>query len=266
MEPTSPKSFGPSPQFASSSPAVLRPAIPALSLVMPAFNEEAAIGRSLEEACAALSRTCDRWELIVADDGSTDRSAAIVASWSRADPRIRLVRLGENVGYSRALVAGLRAANFDAIAYTDADAQFDLNELPSLYAHLGRADMVAGYRRSREDRPARRIASRVFNTLQGWVLGTRTTDVNCALKLFRKHFLDAVEFTSDGFLIDAEFFARAERGGFRWHEVPVTHRPRVHGASSVRASSVITSLRELWRLRRSIERASHAAPAKEAPV
>ncbi len=227
--------------------------IPELSAVMPAYNEEAILPLALEEAVAALDRLCERWELVVVDDGSTDRTPEILAEWSAREPRLRVVTQRPNRGYTRALARGFAEASHAAIFYTDADAQFDLGEIERLYPHLAEADMVAGYRVGRKDPWIRLLTSAVYNRLQALVLGLRgVRDVNCAFKLFRRSFFDLVEIRSDGFLIDAELYARARRAGLTWIQVPVTHRPRERGSSTVRPGTVLETLRELWRLRRSL--------------
>ncbi len=105
---------------------------------------------------------------------------------------------------------------FEAIFYTDADAQFDLHDIADLYPQLAEFDMVTGYRIGRQDRWIRFVTSGVYNRLQGWMLGLRVRDVNCAFKLFRRSFFDKVQLSSDGFLIDAELYARAKNG---WSDV-----------------------------------------------
>lgn len=242
-----------------ATPARFDTLIPALSAVMPAYNEEAVLSQSIEEAVGVLERICAEWELVIVDDGSTDRTPRIVEEWSARRPEVRLERFEQNRGYSRAVAHGLYAAKYDAVFYTDADAQFDLAEIPELYARLGGDhDMVVGYRKDRQDPPLRLFTSRVFNHLQGLVLGVRPRDVNCAFKLFTRNFLENVQLSSDGFLIDAELFARAKAAGLGWLETGVTHRPREKGSSTVKPSTVGQTLRELWRLKLRLRREMHA--------
>lgn len=226
--------------------------IPELSAVMPAYNEQAILPLALDEAIDALSDLCERWELIVVDDGSTDATPKILAERSRRDPRLRVVTQRPNQGYTRALARGFTEARYEAVFYTDADAQFDLREVAHLYPHLDEADMVSGYRVRRRDPWVRLLTSAVYNRLQSMVLGVRARDVNCAFKLFRRSFFDAVRIESDGFLVDAELYARAKRAGLSWAQVGVRHRPREQGSSTVRPGTVVETLRELWRLRRSL--------------
>ncbi len=226
--------------------------IPELSVVMPAYNEQEILPLALDEATAALDELCERFEIVMVDDGSTDRTAQILAERAERDPRVRVFTQTPNQGYSKALIRGFHAAEMDAVFYTDADAQFDLREIARLYPHLADHDMVTGIRVHRQDPPVRLLTSAVYNRLQGLLLGIRVRDVNCAFKLFRRSFFDRVELTSDGFLIDAELYARAKRAGLTWTQVGVTHRPREKGSSTVKPRTVTDTLRELWQLKRSL--------------
>ncbi len=230
--------------------------IPELSAVMPAYNEEAILPLSVGEAVEALEELCDRWELIVVDDGSTDRTPQILAGLAAKEPRIRVLTQRPNQGYTKALIRGFGAARYEAVFYTDADAQFDLREIARLYPLLEDVDMVAGYRDGRKDPWVRLLTSAVYNRLQSWVLGVDARDVNCAFKLFKKSFFDRIELASDGFLIDAELYARAKRAGMTWTQTGVTHRPREKGSTTVHLSTITETLRELWRLRRELASSS----------
>jgi len=208
---------------------------------------------ALEEAVSALEDLCDEWELLIVDDGSTDRTPDILAEWAGRVPQLRIVTQEENSGYSKALIRGFSECRYETIFYTDADAQFDLHDIADLYPLLAEADMVTGYRMGRQDRWIRFVTSGVYNKLQGWLLGLRVRDVNCAFKLFRKSFFDQVQLSSEGFLIDAELYARADRAGLSWKQVGVQHRPRELGTTTVKTSTVTDTLRELWALRKQLK-------------
>lgn len=232
----------------------LHDSIPELSVVMPAYNEEAVLPHSLAEAVAVLSRLCDRWELVMVDDGSTDATPSVLAEAARREPRIRVLTHPTNLGYSAALAHGFAACRLASIFYTDADAQFDLEDLRRAWPLLAESDMVAGWRRDRQDSRFRCFASQVFNLLQSAVLGVRARDVDCAFKLFRRSYFERVQLSSQGFLIDAELYARASRAGLRVSQLPVTHRARRGGRSSVRPATVGRTLLHLWRLSRDLRR------------
>ena len=106
--------------------------IPELSAMMPAYNEEEILPTALAEAVEALEAQVTTWELIVVDDGSTDRTPQILAEWCEREPRLRVVTNSPNIGYSRALIRGFEACRLTVLFYTDGDAQFDLMEIGKL--------------------------------------------------------------------------------------------------------------------------------------
>src|SRR5271165_15039 len=135
----------------------------AVSFVLPAYNEEENIVRAIESTVAVASRHCSDFEVIVVDDGSTDRTAELVGSAASRHPQVRLVTHRTNKGYGQALRSGFSDATKDFVFYTDSDNQFDMDELPLLLAWADRADVVAGYRRVRQDPAMRRANAWAWN-------------------------------------------------------------------------------------------------------
>lgn len=248
---------------ATPTTAHSRRTIPELSVVMPAFNEEEVLPRSLAEATATLDDLCDDWELVIVDDGSTDATSQVLAAAALQQPRLRILTQQTNQGYAAALIRGFNSCRCDAIFYTDADAQFDLGDLARAYPLLAHADMVAGWRQDRQDSWLRKALAAGFNVLQRSLLGTQAKDVDCAFKLFRRSFFERIELSSSGFLIDAELYGRANLAGLRVVQLPVRHRPRPAGRSSIRPGTLWRSLFQLWSLSSSLrsERRSAAAIA-----
>ena len=212
----------------------------ALSLVIPAFNELAVIAQAVSEAEAALAGRFAAFEVLVVDDGSADDTAAVVSRCLPAARHTRLLRHDANRGYGAALRTGFEAARYPLVAFTDADCQFDLTELPLLAALTDEYPIVAGYRLDRKDTAKRRFFSWGYNRLARTLLGTRVRDVDCALKVFRREVLARLLPESRGFFVNTEMMTRARQLGFPVVEVPVTHRPRASGESKV-------SLREIPR-------------------
>jgi glycosyltransferase involved in cell wall biosynthesis len=219
---------------------------------MPVHDEEQALPDVLAEAVATLDALSDRWELIVVDDGSGDGTPEILREHAARDDRIRVLTQRGNLGYGMALRRGFDAVRYLVVAFTDADGQYDLADLATLYPFLRDADMVAGFRVSRQDPWHRRLSAAVYGALVGLLLGVRARDPNCALKMFRRSFLYMIDLSSDGFLIDAELFVRARAAGLRWAQVGVTHRPRRHGRSKIGPHLWWPSFRALLELRRSL--------------
>jgi len=223
-----------------------------MSVVMPALDEEEALPIVIPEAVVVLDELCDRWEIVVVDDGSTDGTPELLQKFVENDPRIRVLTQHGHQGYGLAIRRGLDAARYMVVCLTDSDGQFDLRDVAKLYPFLKDADMVGGFRESREDNWIRRFVSKSYNRLQSRILGIDVRDVNCALKLFRKSALYMIDLKTDGFLIDAEIYARADRVGLRWAQVGVTHHPRVYGESKVSLTVAFGTLFRLWKLRRNL--------------
>lgn len=218
---------------------------PSLSVVIPAYNEEATIRRALAEAEEALAVLGNVYEILIVDDGSTDRTAEIVAEVG--GPNVRLIRHGRNRGYGAALRTGFSEAEGDLVGFTDADCQFDLAELDRLILLCRDYDCACGYRLDRQDPPMRRFLAGVYNTLVRFLFRTGVRDCDCALKLFRREALQAVEITTDGFFINAEVLARLRRAQASIVEVGVTHRPRLAGTSTVGWRNSLPVLRQIAR-------------------
>src|SRR4051812_31454028 len=134
-----------------------------LSLVLPAFNEEAGLRQALAEADESLGRLCADYEILVVDDGSRDGTATVAAEEALRRPHVRLLRHALNRGYGAALRSGFEAARFDRVAFTDADCQFHLDDLALLLPLAESAPVVVGYRVGRQDPWRRRFLSCGYN-------------------------------------------------------------------------------------------------------
>ena len=217
-----------------------------ISAVIPAFNEEGSIEASVAGVCSALGRLAGRYEVIVVDDGSSDRTASIVEGLAAGNAAVRLIRHPENRGYGKALSDGFAAAAYSHVFFTDADLQFDMAELGGLLPLAAGNDLVCGYRVQKKYSFGRRVSSLCYNLLVRLVLRPGVRDVNCAFKLMKKEALAALNPRSSGFFVSAELLARARRLGYKVAEAPVSHFPRPSGESKVRPAHVLGTLREMF--------------------
>lgn len=222
-----------------------------LSLCLPAFNEQHAIGDTLGAALAILPSFVEQFEVIVVDDGSRDETAGRVNAWAARDDRVRLISHPANRGYGAAVASGLRAATGDLVMFADSDGQFDLLDVAGLLGRLQDHDLAIGYRWRRAEVGRRRLNAWAWGALVGLVLGVRVRDLDCAFKLFRRETLDQLELTATGACINAEIMVQCVQAGKHYVETPVNHFPRLGGAATGSNLNVIArAFRELPKLRR----------------
>jgi glycosyltransferase involved in cell wall biosynthesis len=226
-----------------------------VSIVLPCFNEEANVADAVRAATAAAWAHAAEFEVIVVDDGSTDRTAEIAARLADADHRVRLLVHPSNRGYGGAVRTGLRAARMPWVLLTDSDLQFDLNELGAFVALARDADLIAGWRIARQDPAHRRLNAAAWNWLMHRSFKLPVRDVDCAFKLVRRDLLDEIPLTSGGAMISTELVVRAVAAGATVREVGVHHLPRVAGEQSGASPRVvIKAFRELARLHGELRR------------
>lgn len=210
---------------------------PALSVVVPLFNEEASTEVLVRDLAAVLGPS--RWELILIDDGSSDRTAAIALRLARRDRRVRLVRLARHYGQTAALQAGFDHARGDVVVSMDGDLQNDPCNIPALLTKLGHGyDLVTGYRESRQDHwLARRIPSWTANRLVRAITGVRIRDTGCTLRAYRRQLLERMRLYADMHRFVPAIAARTAAAVIA--EIPVGHRPRRSGSAKYGLSRVL---------------------------
>jgi len=217
-----------------------------LSIFFPCHNEQENVERVTREALATAGRMAADYEVIIVDDGSTDRTGTIADRLAEEEPCVRAVHHPTDQGYGGALQSGFRAASKEWVFYTDGDGQFDINELPPLFEGVEDWDVVTCYRLNRQDSWTRRLNAWGWNKLVNLLFGLHIRDVDCAFKLFRREIFDHIEMRSLGALIDAEILARAHRAGYRITQQGVHHYPRAAGTQSGANFRVI--FRAFWEL------------------
>lgn len=227
--------------------------LPALTFFFPAYNEEGNIEAVVAEALATLPRFADRFEIIIVDDGSRDRTPELADALAAADQRVRVIHHRPNRGYGGAVRSGLQAARLPFVFFTDGDRQFRLADLGALIERIGDVDAVIGYRLKRSD-PARRLAiAWVYKWVLRVVFGAPFRDVDCAYKLFRTAVFERVPLSrvrSDGAFFSAELLLTLRAAGVRVVQVGVPHYPRIAGVAAGAAPRVVArTLRDLVLLR-----------------
>lgn len=224
-----------------------------LSVIFPAFNEEANIQRTVESARLILPKLAKTYEIILVNDGSKDATTPLCDELAARYPEVRAIHHVDNRGYGAALKSGILAARHDFIFFTDSDGQFDLEELKDLIKWAGQFDIVTGYRGKRQDPPHRLINAFGWKMLVRMVLGVKVRDIDCAFKIFQRSVFDRVQIRSVGAMVNTEILAQANAFGMSIHEVRVSHYPRQFGKpSGANLRVILKAFRELSRLYRQL--------------
>ena len=230
------------------------PGRPRLTFFFPAFNEEENVAETVRRAIEEIGPlVAGSLEVLVVDDGSSDRTPVIADELAAADPRVR-VHHQPNRGYGGALRAGFARARGELIGFSDGDLQFDLREMDRLLARLdepGRpVDVVIGYRIKRRDPPHRIFIAKTYNAIVSAGFGLRVRDIDCAMKLFRREVFDGLPLGTDSPFLSAELLIKLRARGERIAQVGVNHYPRAAGTNTGASfRKILRTFRDLAKLR-----------------
>lgn len=202
---------------------------PELSIVIPALNEAEALPDLIGEIAVSVATVVESWEVLVIDDGSTDRTFEVVQDLATTRNWLRAIRLRRNFGKAAALSVGFEEASGDIVITLDGDGQDDPADIPLLLAELDRGyDLVSGWKRDRQDPFSRRLASRVFNYFSTRFTEVSMHDMNCGFKAYRGECARSLDVYGE---LHRYLPALAAQDGWRVTELPVNHRARRHGRS-----------------------------------
>ncbi|HEX2971919.1 MAG TPA: glycosyltransferase family 2 protein [Tepidisphaeraceae bacterium] len=201
---------------------------PYLSLVIPAYNEQESIPALLPRVAAALAKIGRPFEVIIVDDGSTDRTPELLAAELRTYAFLRVLRLEHNSGQTAAFDAGFKAARGEVIATIDADLQNDPEEIPRLLPMLNEYDLVTGWRQKRLDNRLRLIQTRIANWIRNWVSHETIQDSACSLKVYKRRCLEGLPLYTG---MHRFLPTLVKMRGYTVLETPVKHSPRFAGTA-----------------------------------
>ncbi len=218
-----------------------------LSVVLPAYNEEAVIATTVEKAIRVLDKIVADFEIIVVNDGSSDKTGEIVGAIVAQDSRVRLITHQVNQGAGAALVSGFVQASKTYTFYMDSDGQFDISDLKWLLPHLGEYDGVFGYRLDRQDPWMRKMNAWGWNQLVRAVFHLQVRDIDCAFKIFRTEYFRQVVLEARGAMLLTEVVYKFIRSGYGYTQIPVKHLPREAGkATGAKLIVIARAFKELF--------------------
>jgi len=228
-------------------------AIDSLSVFFPTYNEEGNIKNTVIKAKNVLLKNVHDWEILIVNDGSTDKTKEIADKLAVEDTRIRVISHEQNRGYGASLKSGFYNSRYPWIVFTDSDGQFDFSEINSFFDKQKEtgADLVIGYYKKRSVSKFKIITSRMWEIAVMILFGLHVHDIDCGFKLVSKKVIDIIPRLESerGAFISSEFLIKAKKSGFKIVEIPVTHLPRVQGKGTGRNIKVIIqSFVDLFRL------------------
>ncbi|MBF6592744.1 MAG: glycosyltransferase family 2 protein [Ktedonobacterales bacterium] len=222
-----------------------------ISVVLPAWNEEGVIAATVRNVGATLSLLAPNYTIIVVDDGSLDRTPAILDDLAAADARVRVIHHAANRGYGAALISGFDAAATELVFFMDSDGQFDISDIADLIIpyEAAAAAVILGYRQRRQDPPMRILNAWAWKQLVSFLFGLRVRDIDCAFKLMPTRLVQCAGVHAQGAMVNTELLAKFVRMQVTMLEVPVNHYPRTAGkATGANLRVIVHAFRELFRL------------------
>ena len=220
------------------------------SVVVLAYNEEETIEQCVEQILAVCEELDKSYEVLVVEDGSTDRTLEITNKLCRADPHVRCVHHPVNCGSGMAIRSGVTAARGERIIYVPADGQFDFREIGRFLHAAELADIVIGARLSRHDYTKfRLLSSQVFVLMVRALFGTTFRDVNW-VHLWHRRVFDDIDVRSEGVFLLEEIIVRAARKRCSFVEIESEYRPRAGGeATGGNIRTILKTVKEMMAVR-----------------
>lgn len=226
--------------------------LPSLSIIIPAFNEEATIRKIALDAVSVAKDIAANFEVLIVDDGSTDNTSRIIEELSQENPFIRTYHHPFNIGYGGAQKTGILISKYDYLTFIPADGQFDVNELRKFAESIEfdskgnpLTDIIVGYRVNREDSLFRKIKTFIFKVVMRLFFGIKLRDVNW-VKLFNKKVFDDIDIEFRGIGVDSEIIIKAKSNNATMKQIPVAYYPRTAGVA--KGDKLFNILITLWEL------------------
>jgi len=212
-----------------------------LSMVLPVYNEEDNIQKTIEDSLNFLRNQnfFTKYEIIAVDDGSKDQTANILKKFNDNE-FLKIITHPKNLGYGGALVSGIKQARFSWLLLMDSDGQFKISSIQDVAEYLSEYDIITGYRRQRADAYWRKLLGKTYTFLVCHMFGLILRDINCGFKLFKKEVLhlNGAHYHAGVFYTD--IFIKAKKNNYRVKEVPIDHFPRVSGKQTGADFNVIS--------------------------
>ncbi len=216
-----------------------------LTIIAPVFNEAQSVSHAVALlTAAAASAVGDAYEVLFADDGSTDGTRDVLRGLSVVNPRIRTVGDGNHHGYGAMIRWSIRVAQGEYVLLTDGDGQFSCSELAHVWPQRAGVDMITGYRIDRREGWHRQFGTALLRAINRVLFNLRLRDVDCSFKLARASVFRSCDLRCNGFGIDTEIVLELLHRRAQLREIPVKHQPRVGDRSKLTSARLLGSMLE----------------------
>ena len=227
-----------------------RSKIYSISVFFPCYNDAKSIGKLVLDSFLILKKITRDYEVVVVDDGSSDKSREVLKKLAEKHPKLKLVFHKRNLGYGGALRTGFKTVTKELVFYTDGDGQYDVKELPILLSLMTEdVDFVNGIKMSRHDPTYRIFIGNLYSFVARWLFFLPIYDVDCDFRLIRRLLLKKLDLKSNSGSICVELVKSSQRAGVKFRQVSIHHRERRWGQSQFfRIDRILTTFFELGRL------------------
>lgn len=202
-----------------------------LSVFFPAYNEAENLTSLIDQSVSIFPQFSQKLEFIIVNDGSTDNTEKIISQLKQKykQHQIRLVNHPKNLGYGESLKTGIKSSQYEWIFYSDADLQFDFNNLADFIPHIDKYDVIIGYRQKRSEGFKRSFNASLFKFYIDLLFRLHVKDIDCAFKLFRAKHLKSLTLHSGSAFTSSEILYLLKKKHLKFKQIPVAHYPRRYG-------------------------------------
>lgn len=238
---------------------------PDITLFFPVYYDERTVRTVAEKALKVLSDIAGRYEILIIDDGSPDRSGEIAEELAREHACIRAIRHAKNLGYGTAVRTGFENAQYDLICFTDGDDEYDVYDFHKLVRLRDYYDLIITFRYVKAYSGFRQFLSWGYNVLLRFLFKTRYRDISTGLRMIRRSVLGDLRLESTSPFIGAELAIKAMLKGYRVGEVGIQTFPRQFGkGSSVTLPNIQATIRDMMHTYRKIFSRDYDLPSNRA--
>lgn len=210
-----------------------------LSIFLPAYNEEKNIEEAITSVFKVGKRLAKRFEIIIVNDGSMDKTKSIVDDLKNKIPQLRLVSHRKNKGYGASLRTGFKHSKYTWIFFTDSDNQFDVSELSSFIKYTDKFDAIIGFRKTRAEGFIRAVNAKLFKIFIDLLFHLGVKDIDCAFKLLKRSQIKKLKLKTSGAFTTTEFLYLLKQNKVKFKQLPVSHFNRQFGSPTGNHPKVI---------------------------